>query len=183
LIGGATHHTRFVVAGCALVAALGAAACGGGGGGDPEPRERVDEHAGRFRGVAIGDRSAQVRHRLGPPRPYNAQGRIPGGESTIPYLSAGGGLSYKGAFYAVKDKRVTAIIAYGDGAGTTNGVGIGDPLGDAQKKYREADCHAEELGDPTRDAYWEVQTGKHLWLWLGGDPIDNIVVSIVRPSG
>jgi hypothetical protein len=163
---------------------MGAVACGGNGGGDPEPRERVDEHAGRFRGVAIGDRTPQVRRRLGAPRPYDAQGPIPSGESTIPYLSAGGGLSYDGVFYAVKDGRVSAIVVYGDGAATTGDVSIGDSLDDAEKAYRDADCHdAELLADPAHDAYCEVKTGRHLWLWLGGDPVDNIVLSIVPPSG
>jgi hypothetical protein len=164
--------------------ALGVAACGGDGGGDPEPRERVDEHDGRFRGVAIGDRTAEVRRRLGAPRHYDAQGPIPSGESTIPYLSAGGGLSYEGAFYAVKDGRVSAIVAYGEGAGTSGGVSIGDSLDDAEEAYRDADCHGgEPLADPARDAYCEVKTGQRLWLWMGGDPVDNIVLSIVRPSG
>jgi hypothetical protein len=175
---------RAVVVGCASVAAVGAIACGGS---NDRPRERVDEHAGRFRDVAIGNRAAEVRRKLGPPQPHDPEKPLPSGESIIPVLSADGddpGMAYDGAFYAIKDGRVSAIIAYGDDAATTDGVRIGDSLDDAEKAYRDADCHdAEPLADPSRDAYCEVRTAPSLWLWLGGDPVDNIVVSIVPPSG
>jgi hypothetical protein len=143
---------------------------------DPVP---VDEGAGTFRGVGLGDTLTQVRKRLGAgervlPNDPRSRGVGPEGVTTGPsFLPTGGDELRYGrdlSFLLDEDRRVEYVEIADRRAQTRAGVGPGDSLELFGKAYPEMRCDEGSAGSDAPIPYPQctVQIGGRRWLYVGG---------------
>jgi len=174
-------------------AVAGGAGCGWIGSSGPSgPRQRsIDELAGSYKGVALGDpRAAAIRvfgqpvSTTGPSSPIGSDfddggplsQKNPPGYDKKPDL-----LRYDGvAFLSTPTPAgIHSIVVDDPRAATQKGVGIGDPLAAARKAYPTVRCHPEQdRGEYAPDpAHCSGMLAPGRWIWFGNDPIRVIALS------
>jgi hypothetical protein len=186
----------YVLVGLATVFSFAAGCDGAGGGAETVERERVaviDEEAGTYRGVRLGDSAADVEQTLGPGVPatvmtavvpldvesWEHQGPVavygPPPKSDSELLA----LRYPEVAVGVARDRVISIDTLEAGATSARGVAIGDPLEKAKAAYPELECKSLD------DASWRACHGRlgDRYIWFGGDPIRDITIASVRLDG
>ncbi len=153
--------------------------CGNGRGG-----ERIDEVAGAFRTVRLGEPGAVAQHRLpGAMRSRSGSGPLIGCGQT--FL---GGVNLGTTHYFlrtadlgvyVSDRRVSALEVITSGARTLRGVAVGDELSAARAAYRERQpqCQGESGVDQYLYPSCRIHVTRSRWLYFGGDPITEIAVT------
>ncbi|MGI8593051.1 MAG: hypothetical protein ACR2ML_01540 [Solirubrobacteraceae bacterium] len=149
----------------------------------PERPLVVNERKASFRGVAVGDSVRRARKVFGPGQKgadqFEPLGADPSELSTptsIPSLSV---LRYRELVVFVARGRVRGFTTTDPDAETKAGAGVGDSLRAAKRVYRNLECDTEtDRGDETTLAYpyCAGNLGGGVYLWLGGNPIDNITV-------
>jgi hypothetical protein len=157
----------------------------------------IDEAAGTYRGVGIGDSGRAVRSVFGPQRPMGE------GEPATPleapddelygpavitfgdYDPFGPILRYPDVVFMFKGRRgVGAFILIERGAQTGRGVAVGDGLDEARRAYPELRCGVVHEG--TEYVPYPACTGRvaaSRYVWFGGDPIRSIALSTHRFGG
>ena len=173
-----------------LAAVAIAAGCAGiGGGASAGPRERsIDELAGSYKGVALGDPRSAALHALGGPagsgnpgHPSNADGwpillKNPPGYREKPELANYDGVTF---LSTPTPAGIHGIVISDPRAATRKGVGIGDPLSKARRAYPTLHCAgARTMSEgETAPAYCAGRLAKDRYIWFGNDPIRVIALS------
>ena len=153
-----------------------------------ETRAVIDETAGTYRGVRLGDSAAAVRREFG--EPARDPGFAPAGESPadvgVPESIPGSGdlMKYEGvAFLVDRDRGVFAMLIAEDGAATTRGVAIGDRIEEAHAAYalRCIDVAGGGSLFGGQETYPSCQaTLGRVRMWFGRDPIRSITLLSLR---
>ena len=152
---------------------------------------RIDERAGTYRGVGLGDPVPAITQVFGPQRPasdYEAMApfRYPEGGNYGPgvlqfgdYEPFGPTLRYYDVVFTFKGGQgLGAFEVVEPGASTGSGVRIGDPLERARAMYPTLLC-----GTVNKDTEYEEyaacsgKLGPRRYIWFGGDPIKSITMS------
>ncbi len=169
---------RLAVAALSLLAVAG---CGG----TVQPTA-VDELRGTYRGVGVGDTTAEVERVFGH-EPLSGQREpiAPRKEDFVdiggPTVIAGGcgtNLRYDHVTFFVCDGRVDGFIVAQSGAHTTRGIAIGDDAKKARALYPKLTC-GESPFEGGSYPYCDGRIAAHRWLWFGRDPIRSITVATV----
>lgn len=143
----------------------------------------VNEREASFRGVEVGDSVRRAREAFGPGQRggdgFEPLGADPGGLSTPTTLPDMQALRYPELVVFVTRGRVRGFTTTDPDAETKAGAGVGDSLRVAKRVYRNLECDtATEGGDEITPVYpycaGRLRDG--VYLWLGGNPIDNITV-------
>jgi hypothetical protein len=180
----------------AACAGLGLTACGSDGGSQTDaagPPVLVDEAAGTYRGVAIGDGPDQIQAALGPQEvadenepgdPLGWEGRNEYGPSPLRLSRYGtpGSESwyrYRDVVLFLRNNKVGAFLVVDDNAQSARGVAVGMPLDRAEAAYPEGRCGTVNEEFPACTAMVSDKT----WVWFGGDPIRSITVLNIPPEG
>ena len=175
-----------------LLGVLAAALLGGCGGDDEAAAPRLlDERAGSYRGIHLGDGETEVRRRFG--APGEGEGFFPlgedqdiGGPPAIrvwpPGSSSSKALRYEGVAFAVGSDGVYAIVVT-ELARTLRGVAVGDDLGRARRLYRVG-CGEGVAGERIGGGSMTYPTCKgtideRIRIWFGEDPIRSIAIARV----
>jgi hypothetical protein len=173
-----------------LVGAVMAASCAGcGGDGDTTV---VDPHAATFGATRLGQTAADVRHALGTPLEQGPMLRtLPEGTDpddigtpwVIPAptdIRSVTVLRYSDTTVLVSPRDgAYAVLGWGDGAETQDGVGVGDSLAAARRRYRGLRCAVRNDGtEHPSYPYCTARIGG-LYVWFGQDPIKSISLSRV----
>ena len=166
------------------------------------PRPKVlDEVRGRYRGTAIGDRrSAALRRQGKPPRAKSKDDNgpvdsdfyedgtpsswSPPGASSF-YL---GDLNYRGRSYLIEDGRgdppVYGFIITDRRAQTARGVGIGDTLAYARRRYPQLRCDVVNQGtEYVAFPACRARIAPRRYLGFGQNPIRSISLMTVSFDG
>jgi hypothetical protein len=151
----------------------------------------IDEDAGSYDGLRLGDTVADVEEAFGAaaplgeedafvPRrvePWDHRGPVAIRASQVgeAELTA---YSYEDVFIMLEDGHVTVIDTVAPGATTVRGVAVGDPIEKAEAAYPELECG-------TIDESWSACQGRlgSRYIWFGGDPIRDITIGSVRLEG
>jgi hypothetical protein len=149
-------------------------------------RGKINERAGSYAGVRLGDRGSTVVPKLGKPipasqRPLAARDSYIGPD-LLPCASPecrGTLLRYRDAEVFITQHRVSAIEVFGSGARTESGVAIGDSTNEAHAAFPSATCHLErwQLGEYDKSPRCELMLGPCVFLYFGDDPIQLIDLS------
>ena len=151
----------------------------------------VDESRPSYQGVGVGDSAARMRERFGQPTvdrsggPPAPLGEDPDRLSTPNNLIGGKTFDYPGVAFLVRGGRIKGFVVTAQDAETRAGVGVGDDLEIASKKYREIECGDETFADDPAPIY-PYCNGRaigNVLVWFGGDPIDNITVIAQEGQG
>ncbi len=171
---------------------------------DPSPVSRVpggpiDEVAGTYKGMGIGDTARRVRSALGPPGHWSmVEPIVPldvdflavsfgppvlSGE-TFQFADARGrALRYGDVFFYLCGPRthchgrVAGFEVYAPGSRTARGIAIGDRLSTARGQY-QLTCHAANTASDEADfPYCEGQVAPSRYIFFSNDPIDDIEVA------
>lgn len=178
----------------ALAAAvLGATASACSDDAEREGPARVDERRGSFRGVALGDPPRSVQQALGravvggvydPVVPTGLPDDAPltFGSAAPPSrgrASAVRVFRYRDvSFAATPQDGVFEILISAQGATTSRGVAIGDPLADARREHRGLACGTKHAGTEYESfRYCSGRVGDGTFVWFGGDPITSITLT------
>ena len=166
---------------------------GGCGGADDAAAPRLlDERAGSYRGIRLGDAEATIRRRFG--APGEGEGFFPLGESFgdiggppavrawPPGSSSSKALRYEGVAFAVGSEGVYAVIVT-ELARTLRGVAIGDDLAQSQRLY-EVGCSKRVFGERIGGGSLTYPTCRgtidgRIRIWFGEDPIRSIAIARV----
>jgi hypothetical protein len=175
-----------------LMLALGAGCAGYGHGSTATgPRQRsIDELAGSYKGVALGDpRSAAIRvfgkpaETTGSSTPLGS-GFTDGGpliqRNPPGYDEKPDELRYENvAFLSTPTPAgIHSIVIDDPRAATQKGVGIGDPLAAARKAYPTLRCQkGHDLGESYMPAHCSGKLADGRYIWFGNDPIRVIALS------
>jgi hypothetical protein len=187
----------YVLAGAAILLVCTTGCTGSEGGAERAGGEQVsltiDEEDGTYRGVGLGDSSADAEQALGrgvpatlmtsvvplAVEPSDHQGPVavygPSPRSDSELMA----LRYREVSIGIAGDRVISIDTLEAGATTARGVAIGDPLDDAQAAYPELECESLD------DGSWRACHGRlgSRYIWFGGDPIRDITIASVRLDG
>jgi hypothetical protein len=176
-----------------IVAALtaGAGCAGTGGGGSAGPRQRsIDELAGSYKGVALGDPRSAAIHAFGQP----VSTRDPASPIGIGF-SDGGPISQKNppgytrrpdllryhdvSVLSTPAGGIHSIVISDPRAATKEGVGIGDALAKAGRVYPTLHCvKARTMSEgELAPAYCAGRITTDRYIWFGNDPIRVIALS------
>ena len=178
-----------------LIALVSTAVLGFGCGGDSEPEARdgplLDERAGAFRGVTLGDAPREVERRRGAPqRPPTSREATPTEAADDVRATFGGTqpptsratlrvFNYSDATYlSTREDGVYAVLVTADGARTRAGIAIGDPLDEVRRRYRAFQCGVKNASSEYVDVPYcagRVAPGRH--LWFGGDPVKSVTLA------
>lgn len=151
----------------------------------------IDEVAGTYRGVGIGDSLAAVKRVFGEQRPAGDEEagtplRYPDGSDDGPWVIQfgkddpfGPTLRYHDVvFYFRGAEELGAFEVVESGATTRRGVEIGDPLERAEGAYPELHCGI--VNEDTDYTEYPACTGRlaaSRYIWIGGDPIKSMSLS------
>jgi hypothetical protein len=160
---------------------LAVAACGG-----QAQRTIVDELRGTYRGVGIGNTTAEVRRVFGPaplsgrtePIAPRTEDFVDIGGPTVIAGSCGTSLRYDHVTFFVCHDRVDGFIVAQNGARTTRSIAIGDDAAKARARYTRLSC-GESPFEGGSYPYCGGRIAPHRWLWFGRDPIRSITVAAV----
>ena len=144
----------------------------------------LDERSGTYRGLRVGMPLEQARSMLGPgvdgdpglsPAPLGEDHGDISGPSAMPGYRY---LRYPSLVVMHERRKVSGYITTAGDAETRAGVGVGDSLSIAEKRYRPLDCDDVTFGDSTIPSYraCEGRLPSGPVIWFGGDPIDSIWV-------
>jgi hypothetical protein len=150
------------------------------------PPTAVDELGGTYRGVGIGDTTAEVERMFGHQRlSRQAEPIAPRKDDFVdiggPTVIAGGcgtNLRYDHVTFFVCHGRVDGFIVAQNGAHTKRGVAIGDDAEKARVRYPELNC-GDSPSEGGSYAYCGGRIAARRWLWFGRDPIRSITVATV----
>jgi hypothetical protein len=174
-----------------LLLLAGAAGCGGDDA--PERELLLNERAGSYRGVRLGDTEEAVRRRLG--EPGGGEGFVPldetfgeiGGPPAVRVWPLDSretpkALRYDGLAVLVGTDGVYAIIV-SEPAHTLRGVAIGDPLRQARRVY-DVGCGEGVAGERLGGGVETYPTCRgtidgRIRIWFGEDPIRSIAIARV----
>jgi hypothetical protein len=170
-------------------------ACGSTESGAPKSRvQMIDDVAGTYRGVRLGDTPADLERALGPADPageYEPITPLATGFDTLgpPHIPYPGGpcpevhYRFERASFGFNCGTLLWFETVEEGSATSRGVAVGDPLESVEDAYPEARCGtagSEEYGEfPACVA--KVAAERH--IWFGGDPITTITLAAVRLAG
>jgi hypothetical protein len=140
----------------------------------------IDERAGTFRGVGLGDRVADVAARLGQPAAYanasttdqfgplGANELFDGPSSTDLGSSQGDSLMrYAHVSFQIRGGRVRAVQIDDHSAATSAGVGPGDSISLVRRAYPRAVCGEDAIhAEPDYIPYPECQVALAAHRWL-----------------
>ena len=177
----------------AIAAGAGCTSIGSGGSGPG--RHRIDELAGSYRGVALGDPlSAAI-------RVFGQPGATDGPAYPIGVSFSTGGplfeknapgydrepdlLRYDGvAFLSTPTPAgIHSIVVADPRAATQRGVGIGDSLSKAKREYPTLHCHkAQNTFESPSPAHCSGRLAKNRYIWFGNDPI-RVIALAPTPMG
>jgi hypothetical protein len=188
-MNGMRRHACVLVTLAAVAAGAGCAGIGGGQTAGPR-QHSIDELAGRYRGVALGDPRSAAIHVFGQPvstkDPASPIGidfsdggpisqKNPPGYTRRPDL-----LRYDGvSVLSTPPAGIHSIVISDPGAATTKGVGIGDALAKARRLYPTLHCAKARTtsdGEPA-PAYCAGRLARDRYIWFGNDPIRVIALS------
>jgi hypothetical protein len=164
---------------------------GCGGGDEPDVVRLLDERAGSYRGVRFGDSEEEVQRLHGEPRgggfsPLGSEYGDVGGPPAVrvwpPGSSTQKSLRYRGFSFLVGTEGVYAILVV-EPARTTRGVGVGDPLQRARRRY-ELGCGEGVAGERIGGGVETYPTCRgtidgRTRIWFGEDPIGSIAIARV----
>jgi len=174
------------------VAVVAGAGCGWIGSGDSAgPRQRsIDELAGSYKGVALGDPKSTAIRVFGKPESTESPS-VPIGMN----FTDGGPLIQKNptGYHRKPDllryedvallstptpAGIHSIVISDPRAATQKGVGIGDPLSAAKRAYPTLRClKAEDSSESPTAAHCSGQLAPDRYIWFGNDPIKVIALS------
>jgi hypothetical protein len=154
------------------------------------PRGFVNEEAGSYRGVEIGDTAGVLRQKMGEPlddetgvfAPQLAYGKAWSGMGTFSCDSrrADGWRSwvYPEAVFEVVGGRVCAIQVGGSGWTTSGGVEGGDAMTTVSGRGDVSDCHKAGGGENPdyNQPLCEAVTRSGVRLSFGGDPVTSVTI-------
>lgn len=175
-----------LVAGVLIVGMVG---CGGGGGSEAPKREVIDERNGTYRGVALGTSTREdIVRRLGEPDEEGGTliGPIGGdGNTAAGYAGCRGrrqqNLRYQEVGFWIGGGVVCLWSTIEEGAATTRGVAIGDPLSAAEEAHSRLDCGVRgRFSEYPVVPYCTGKLGPRRFIWFGGDPIETIEMNTSR---
>jgi hypothetical protein len=152
---------------------------------------RIDERAGSYRGVGLGDPIPAIKRVFGEQRPAGdyevmAPFRYPDGGYYGPpvlqfgdYEPFGPTLRYYDVVFTFKGAKGLGVFEVVEpGASTRRGVQVGDPLGSITHAYPELHCgtaNKDTEYEPYPACAGEIDPGH--FIWFGGDPIKSITMS------
>ena len=149
----------------------------------PERPLVVDEREASFRGVAVEDSVRRARKAFGPGQlskdAFEPLGADPDKLSTPMSLPDVEALRYPDLVVFVARGRVRGFTTTASDAETKAGAGVGDSLRVAKRVYRNLECDTETNGGDEVTPAFPYCAGRlrdGVYLWLGGNPIDNITV-------
>ena len=173
-----------------VVAAVAAGAgCDWIGGGSAAPRQRsIDELAGSYRGVGLGDPRSAAIHVFGrpdstgnPAHPSNADGWPISLQNPPGYLEKPDFTNYDGVTFLSTPTAagIHSSVVTDPRAATTRGVGIGDALSDARQAYPTLHCaKARSMSEnETAPPFCAGRLARNRYIWFGNDPIRVIALS------
>ena len=157
---------------------------------------RIDEIAGTYAGVGIGDTRTKMFRALGP--------RRAGGDEKVTPLASGENdfgpvtvlfppsmvrrpvelsfYRYRYVVFLFVDARMQVFSVVEPGAATNRGVRIGDPLEKVRTRYPELRCaiarEGTEYGPKFPACSGRVAKGRS--IWFGGDPVGDVTVGNAR---
>lgn len=143
----------------------------------------IDVRSGEYRGLRIGLRPRDVRRRVGPPV---RRGGVEDVDTPIdleyedfssPYSTpAWRSWRYEGMAVFFLKGQMQGFVTTSERSETREGVGIGDSLEIAERRYRGLECGKQTLGETSipESAYCTAGFGEDRHIWFGGDPIDAI---------
>jgi hypothetical protein len=160
----------------------------------PARFDTVDEIAGTYGGVGIGDTPAEMKARLGDNEALgeNDEFRPTGARDfteTPWFVPAGGGYAYEDVLYWLRptdrgtdgrpasDGVVWGLELTSPGVETSRGVAIGDDLDAAGDAYPGLKCATSDRGEYGRSDYCYGRIAADRFLYFGGDPISSISVT------
>ena len=174
----------------ALIAAALAGGCSRDGDvADPPTVRSIDEVAGTYRGVGLGDAASAAIHRFGEPQEIDGPATPVGVDwedggplflrNPDGYIDPPNQLRYRDVALLATPRGIHAVIVADPAAATARGVAIGDPLDDAARAYPSLRCSREsdagEHGtDPPR---CHGRIAPNRYIWFGNDPIQVIALS------
>ena len=148
----------------------------------------VDDRAGLFEVVRLGDAPADVRTALGRGRSSPLEPVAPLGEDVDDvrgpsFIGTPGEthltMRYPGVVFLVSDGRVYGFLVTADDAETGRGAGVGDNLAVVRREYPRLDCGTAALADGSTFPYCAGDIAPRRHVWFGGDPIRSITVASV----
>jgi hypothetical protein len=185
-----------------LTGVAGLAACDSGSSPDAEgaesERREVDWERGRYGRLRLGDSTARVVRVLGEPRkrgldqplePIGEEFHEIGGLTNVraPRLAGPGEddiLRYRRLVLATSVGKVSILGTTHDGAGTPEGVGIGDGQDLVESRYPSANCFIQNEGtEYVTYPICKVRVCKGRLIAFGGDPIRSIWLAAETRAG
>jgi hypothetical protein len=149
---------------------------------DPVHPREVDLRHHRYRGVAIGMRTGDVPKVLGSrgravPSDKVAAQEGPHGPSVTPAWRE---REYTGLAVAASGEHVRALATRDRDAQTADGVGPGDSLAIAKRRYPDVACDGVTEGSDSINPSYPACTGRlpdGTEVYFGGDPIDVVLLA------
>jgi hypothetical protein len=148
----------------------------------------IDELAGSYRGVALGDPRTAAIHTFGQPlgtgdpaHPSFADGWPISLKNPPGYIEKPDLLDYDGVSFlsTPTPAGIHSIVISDPRAATRKGVGIGDALARARRLYPTLHCaEARTMSEgETAPAYCAGRLANDRYIWFGNDPIRVIALS------
>jgi hypothetical protein len=146
---------------------------------------RIDERAGSFHGVAIGDTANMIQSHFGHKAPADRTREpvIPANQSIEDFRGPTGfrlgdhWYRYDGASVFYDSAGVHGFMVTSRGSKTSRGVGIGDSLAEVRTRYPELRCGvANKSTDYHQYPACTGELESRRYIWFGGDPISNITL-------
>jgi hypothetical protein len=148
-----------------------------------EQPARLDERAGGFRGVGLGDSTAVVRRAYGFTRPRRApiEPELEALGAPVRAARSTAAYRYPGAIVLVDADRVAALVITDRNAETASGVGVGDGLARARATYPGMRCGGQvSRSGVLAVPYCTAPMGSNHYLRFGQDPIASITLAPVE---
>jgi hypothetical protein len=169
---------------------------------DPRPPARfhaIDEVAGSYSGVGIGNDPARMMEVFGPTRALGESDAFrPTGAQDFSegpwFVQAAGGFAYEDVLFwlrpsdrgiggePAKTGRIWGFEITSPGVETARGVAMGDDLDAVQGAYSGFECGENDRGEYGTNNYCMGTVAPGRFLYFGGDPITSISVTQGRVS-